>query len=236
MEYFKDKDGQIYADMAYRLGKILNQYNKLSIPEEKYEQTLCFVILQNLLTQSSEYIRSMTAGDRKSSIFYKEIGNNPIWGLTEKSIIQYTFNEKLTLQNVIDKLRNSVSHPTSLNKGNIGGTGYTTIDNKSGIIEKFSFVNSPDVNHDGDIKQFSSEEKINEYMERFRHQMPNDLIINNQNGKFIMVRNGVPFYRRSEIEMDVITLRIFTEELANYLAQPININWDGITIKRLIAA
>lgn len=236
MEYFKDKDGQIYADMAYRLGMILHQYNNLSISEEKYEETLCFIVLQNLLTQSSEYIRSMTKGNFKNSIFYKEIGNEPIWGLSESCIKEYTFSDKKTLQNVIDKLRNSVSHPTKLRARSYGVTGYTTIDNKSGSIEKYLFVNSPDINRNGNIKQFSSEEEIIYYIKNNKNQIPADVEIKEQNGNFIMFRNENPFYRYAKIEMNVITLRKFTVELANYLAQPINSNWDGITIKRLIAA
>jgi len=41
MEYHRDPRNQIQADIAYRLGKIANQYRTLSVPaEEDFSVTL----------------------------------------------------------------------------------------------------------------------------------------------------------------------------------------------------
>ncbi len=82
MEYYRDPKNQIYADQAFRLGKIISQYEKLNTNEEKFEATLYFAILQNLMTNSNEYVRRMTKGERKNSIFKKSISDSN-WGINE---------------------------------------------------------------------------------------------------------------------------------------------------------
>jgi hypothetical protein len=57
MEYFRHPENQIYADIAFRLGRIVTQYDKMTTNEEKFEATLYLTVLQNLITYSNEYIR-----------------------------------------------------------------------------------------------------------------------------------------------------------------------------------
>lgn len=40
MEYYRTDDGQIQADFARRLGRVLKQYHNAILPEEKYESCL----------------------------------------------------------------------------------------------------------------------------------------------------------------------------------------------------
>lgn len=51
-EYFLEPDGQIYGDVAYRLGKIIHQYENCieAYDEENFITTLCISSLQSLLT------------------------------------------------------------------------------------------------------------------------------------------------------------------------------------------
>ena len=92
MEYFRDPKNQIYADIAFRLGRIVTQYEKMTTDEEKFEATLYLTVLQNLMTNSNEYVRQMTRSARKNSIFNKEITYS-IWGLNDKCWIKHTFYE-----------------------------------------------------------------------------------------------------------------------------------------------
>jgi hypothetical protein len=236
MEYYRTEESQIYADIAYRLGKIILQYDKMQLNEEKFETTLCLAVLQNLLTQSNEHIRKMSEGTRKNSIFYQHIENEPIWGITAEAIKEYTFHEDKNLQNILSKLRNTVSHPNSLHiESEYPGTGYTTIRNEDNIIEKFVFINSPDVGRNGP-KQYNSLKRFESFKASCRGSLPIDINYKEQNERFIAVLNGVPFIRIARIELDVHQLREFTLSLVNYLAQPIKKDWDGMTIHQIIAA
>ena len=65
MEYFRDPRNQIYADFAYRIGKIVIQYERIKINEEKFEATLYLAALKNLMTICNEYVREMTRTTRR---------------------------------------------------------------------------------------------------------------------------------------------------------------------------
>jgi hypothetical protein len=247
MEYFRDPKNQIYADQAFRLGKILIQYENMNIVEEKFEATLYLAVLQNLLTNSTEYVRQMTKGERNKSIFKKNISDS-IWGLNESCWHKNTFNEDRTLQNFITRIRNSVSHPTNIDIiSEYPSSGYSTIKSTSGKINKFRFINSPDTRNNRPKKLTSlkaventiyQREKINDKV--INKEFPSDISYNKieVNGKthYEIISKGEPFIRVSIIDLTVGQLCTFVKKLANYLAQPIQKNWDGITIKELIAA
>lgn len=60
MEYFSDpKNKQVYADIAYRIGHIILEYDKQVKSKYKFESTLHLIALQNLLTINAEYTRDM---------------------------------------------------------------------------------------------------------------------------------------------------------------------------------
>jgi hypothetical protein len=271
MEYFRDPKNQIYADIAYRLGRIVTQYDKISTNEEKFEATLYLTVLQNLMTTSNEYVRQMTQSARKNSIFNQDISDS-IWGIDNKCWIRHTFNENPNLQNFITRLRNSVSHPTETDlKSEYPSTGYTTIKDNSGSIKKFRFINSPDTLNSRlkmysshDIKRLLYEQVRKNCKEKYKsekddtiemiqqkikssacttwkikNEFPEDTsykqFLNNAE-KYQLISKNETFIRISIIDLSVMQLGEFVKKLANYLAQPIQENWDGETIKDLIAA
>ncbi len=244
MEYFRDPKNQIYADIAFRLGRIVTQYEKMTTDEEKFEATLYLTVLQNLMTNSNEYVRQMTRSARKNSIFNKEISYS-IWGLNDKCWIKHTFYEKPTLQNFITRIRNSVSHPTDIDiESEFPSTGFTTIKNQSGVIDRFRFINSPDTRNNR-LKELDEKQVFDTIYQRnsnnkiFHEEFPKDISyrkIPNNEEKFQLISNGKPFIRISIIDLSVKQLGVFVKNLANYLAQPIQKDWDGVTIKDLIAA
>lgn len=244
MEYYRDPKNQIYADIAFRLGKIVNQYEQMNIGGEKFEATLYLTILQNLMTNSTEYVRQMTKGERKNSIFKKEVSEE-IWGIDKNCWIKNTFQENPTLENFITRIRNSVSHPTNIDiRSNYPSTGFTTLRNKSGIIERFRFINSPDTRNNKP-KEFEKPQLLNTLYERnsdlkkIHKEFPENIdyeLISGSQKKYHLMRNGEPFIRISIIDLSVKQLGLFVKNLANYLAQPIQENWDGETINDLIAA
>ncbi len=246
MEYCRDPKNQIYADLAYRLGKIVTQYEKMIVNEEKFEATLYIAILQNLMTNSNEYVRQMTKGARKESIFKKNI-SKPIWGIDDNCWVKNTFEEEHNLQNFITRIRNSVSHPTNIDLiSDFPSTGFTTLKHDTGIINKYRFVNSPDTNNNKQ-KQLTLNQVQNTIYQRNRiaeklihNEFPENItyrqIENISDKKYELILDNEPFIRVSIIDLTVKQLSLFVKSLANYLAQPIQGNWDGTTIKDLIAA
>jgi len=76
MEYFRDPQNQIQADIAHRLGVIANQYRTLSAPaEEDYSVTLDVCILQNLLTTCTELRKSMLRNEKQVKYLTADIEN-----------------------------------------------------------------------------------------------------------------------------------------------------------------
>jgi len=239
MEYFRDPKNQIYADLAYRMGKIVIEYEKISVVEEKYEATLYIAVLQNLMTNCNEHVRQMTSSNRNDSIFKKDI-EFARWGLKKNCWLKNTFNEELNLQNFIARMRNSISHPTILNiLSEYPSTGFTTLSDNSGVINKFRFINSPDTTKNR-IKSFQSPELITEYIKRNIAEFPKDITFtakeNTYESKYFLTLHSQDFARISIIDLSVVELGSFVKNLANYLAQPIQKNWDGVSIKELLAA
>jgi hypothetical protein len=238
MEYFRDPKNQIYADLAYRLGRIVVQYEQLQTKEEKFEASLYLAILQNLMTNCNEYVRQMTRSSRRNSIFKKELADSD-WGVNKSCWLKNTFNENPTLENFIARIRNSVSHPTNTDiESNYPSTGFSTIkDNGSRIIQKYRFINSPDV-RDNRLKEYTYEQIIN-ILERYKSEFPTDVIYESMPGqpeKYRFTYRGDVFMRISIIDLSVKQLGSFVKKLANYLAQPIEKDWDGETIKDMLAA
>jgi len=96
MEYYRDPKNQIQADIAYRLGMIAKQYRILAAPaEEDFSSTLDVCILQNLLTTSTELLKSMSQNERKAYLT-ADIGTGLAWGLRPEMISVNTFDGRLT--------------------------------------------------------------------------------------------------------------------------------------------
>ena len=238
MEYYRDSKYQIYADLGYRLGRILVQYENLHTNEEKFEATLYISILQNLTACTNEFIRKMTNSERRNSIFKLNYANAD-WGINEGSWIKNTFGEEESLQNFITKIRNAVSHPNPIDiTSEFPSTGFTTIPDSSGVIQKFRFINSPD-NTQNNYKQFESLESAQKYIEINKLSNSNIEIRKlNKGAKFnyILYRGDEIFTRQAIIDLTVKELGLFVKNLANYFAQPIQENWDGSSIIQLISA
>ncbi len=121
MEYFRTKNGQIQADLSFRLGQILMQYTQQIKSEDKYEVTLCLAILQKLLTNCVELLNSMSKRARINNPFTMLLKNTNEWGFSLGSIKINTFKKEseLTPEKVIRHIRNSLSHPTVVNLNSV---------------------------------------------------------------------------------------------------------------------
>jgi hypothetical protein len=239
MEYHRDPKNQIYADLAYRLGKIIVQYENLNLVEEKYEATLYVAVLQNLMANCNEYVREMTKSERKDSVFKKDI-ELAGWGLNRGCWIKNTFKEEFNLQNFITRIRNSVSHPTSIDiSSTYPSSGFTTLPDDTGRITKFRFVNSPDTRNNR-VKSFDEIQCVSDYIKQNKNEFPDDITYKTREVEgrlqYVLSSKSQEFARISIIDLSVKELGSFVKHLSNYLAQPIQKDWDGLTVTELLVA
>jgi hypothetical protein len=237
MEYFRDPKNQIQADIAYRLGMIANQYRTSRAPaEEDFSVTLDVCILQNLLTTCTELLKSMSRNERKAYLT-ADIGTGLAWGLRSEMISVNTFDGKLTVEVVLTRLRNALSHPTALNLNDtFPSSGYTTIPDGSGTIRRYCFVNSPDT-RSGRPMIVSQREKAERLLEQARGagDMPKDVEVISYADQFCFGRGDEPFARIFKIHLTGEEIHALVIGLSNHLAQPIRKDWDGVTVTSLVA-
>jgi len=232
MEYYRTDDGQIQADLARRLGIVLEQYHREIRSHEKYELSLCLSILQMLSTNTMELLKKLKGSEKKLNPFYNTPIDRAIWGFDENSIKFTSFYEpNLNAEKVLRHIRNALSHPTKIDLSSSNKTtGYTTRGNTNNNIESVLFISSPDLNARGNPRTFKSKTKAEEHFKE-QGNFPKDILIAqlSDGGEFGFWRNEEPFYRIFEIELDTISLLSLTYSLTCYLAHPLIEKWDGKT-------
>lgn len=239
MEYFRDPNNRIQADLAYRLGCVSRQYAMLQLPpDQNFAISLDVCILQNLLTNCVELVKAMSRHERRASYFRRGLSDSPPWGLSPRMIISNSFrNSCVTAEDVLHHLRNAMSHPTCVNADEIfPSTGYTTRPGPSNMIDRFVFVASPDTKHNRP-RIFKDRESADEHIRRGKREgsMHDDVEAAPHEGAFTLMRAGKPYARLCIIEMTTSQLHALVLGLSNHLAQPIQEAWDGHTISQLFA-
>jgi hypothetical protein len=229
MEYERTKKGLIQADLAKRLGTVLEQYTKCEIDEDKFEVSLTLAILQCLLTNCMELFNSLKKKERKKNPLNNELTENSSeWGISIDCVIVNTFEQgKLTYEKIFRHLRNSLSHPTDqdLNSSYLS-TGYTT-GNITKTIEKIIFIASPDVVKSR-LKQHETYAKAESWKDN-QGTFPENTSITEKDKKFIFTRKEKPFNRICRIELSPKQLLNLTYALCSYLSHPSKAGWDRNT-------
>lgn len=240
MEYYRDQKNLIQADMAYRLGIVAWQYSNLSLPEDKkFSSTLNICILQNLLTNCITLLESMSRAERHRCYLTADLENQILWGLNPGMIEINTFRTpRLTAAVVLRHIRNALSHPTQLDpETSFPSTGYTTLSGGSGRIHEYCFVSSPDTKRN-QPRKFSTKEQALAYLERRKGDgsMPDDItIITTSPSEFSLGQMENLFARVFKIRLNTQEIHELVMGLSNHLSQPIQEQWDGRTIKQLVA-
>ena len=126
--------------------------------EDRFETTLAVALLQSMLTICQELIRrsSNRKGKPKERPGLSAMANRSIFdepallGLDEDCIVQsWPSDRGLTYREIIECLRNALSHPCPQSQSKYPVTGYTTVTSRSGCIETFEFVQSSWINNKG---------------------------------------------------------------------------------------
>jgi len=226
MEYIRTDDGQIQADLARRLGIVLKQYHDLVLPNEKFEVSLSLSIFQTLSTNCVELSNVLENKHKIGNPFYQTPIPSEILGVSENDILENTFNtQKIHANYIIRKIRDSLSHPTKIDLTNkLSTTGYSTILNGSGNIDKIIFISSPDVTSKGKRKEYSISlaQKI---LEDGSIQKGVTLEKINKD-KYGFIKDDMPFFRMFKIILSPMQLLQMTYALTDYLSQPLLKNWD----------
>lgn len=230
MEYYRTEDGQIQSDLAFRSSKILHQYRHLITAHEKYEVSLCIMILQNLLTNCIELFNSMSRKDKKTDPFRKPLTEYDPWGLMP-CVVKNTFRrEDITIETVFRHLRNALSHPTKINlNAAIVSTGYTT-EGKTSSIEKVIFVSSPDVkiSKQGYPVFRNYQDRSAAEIELRKGPFPEEVSISQtDDGKYAFFLNEIQYHRMFRIELTPDQIFNMTLGLCIYLSHPLYPDWDG---------
>jgi len=238
MEYFRSDDGQIQADIAYRLGRIILQYENISLnSNEKFESTLYLTVLQNVLTNCIELLNSLSGRERKKNLIINStLEFDNIFGLNSKQIKINTFEEKLSCDKVIRHIRNAICHPTKIDiESDFCSTGYATITNDKNTIGEYCFISSPDTKSNRPKEFINPNERI-DFINK-QGNFPKEIkVIKTNNGKYKYQLYEKDYGRIFKIVLTSSELRKLTLSICNYLAQPIQKHWDGETIIELIAA
>lgn len=224
-EYERDYKDQIHSDFAFRLGKIVNQYDRTEFSNEHFEVTLYICVLQNLLTNCLDGILR-SAEDRTrplltqiKPLLEKTIdGENPTWGLESSFIKVNTFSGDLKVRDVIERMRHSLSHPAQLRLNEeYPSSGYTTIPNETKIISKICFVNSPDVVKNRP-RLFNNKEDVQKYIESRSLGNLNLYPKKVSNCGYGLFKDEKPFTKIFRVDLPVKNLKTLVTELSNNLS------------------
>lgn len=161
-------DGLALSGFALHAEQLLKQYNELTQghrPTDRYEATLTLSVLQFLLTNCWELYRFLN--DKKAARQLSTL-HDYIGAMLLEDDVQVTREfpgERLGPKSIISHLRNALSHPM-VSIVDLPVTGYTTVEDGTGLIGRFRFTDSPnvtskgklkDVDHEADIKVFEIE-------------------------------------------------------------------------------
>jgi hypothetical protein len=232
--YYEDHQGQIYADVAYRLGVIVEQYDYYieSDNDRNFDSTLCVSFLQNLLTIYCEYWKNESYGLPaiwKEPLFDKNtlISARNYFGIEPSMVIENNIvKEDFTTYNFLTHLRNALSHPTAINANSeTQSTGYYSIADTFGRISEYVFIDSQDVKVDkrgrNRTKQFSTLQKFEEFL--FGDKAKGHPFSYEEVNGMLELRN----HRIYKICLTSRQLKNLVVKLSSLLAQPVQKNWNG---------
>lgn len=247
MEYLRDylegnkKAVSIQAGFALHAGKLLMQYEALAqkLPhDQRYDATLTISVLQALLTNCVELLDSLQKSQSFQQDFARPLLDIPQFlGIGRSLIRKSYYKEEVTHKQILESIRNALSHPTYSTKGELSSTGYHTINETGHLISAFRFIDSPWVKR-GRLMTYDDAAKAQAVIERFERRAGNfGLRPRQQNPgrKFEIALGDQTFVPIMELEIPLPNLKVITRELSNLLAQPVMEQWDAATVHQLVA-
>lgn len=227
MEYERTEDGQIQAAFARRVGKVLLQYESGSrhlAQADQHEGTLLICLLQAVLNQCTEAMRRKggtlrAALDDVLNVKLKD--QPPRFGFDETCIAVWGHSiGPPTYRELIEVVRNALSHPTVQADAGYPTTGYTTVMNDTELIQNFRFVASPWVTSAEKQKGYA-QKACEAAMERAQALLEasqrSKLGWRERPGCYFLELAGQPFVPHTIVTLSVLQLRTLTLELSDLL-------------------
>lgn len=242
MEYERTEDGQIQAAFAQRVGLLLVQYDnwRQQVPEvEQFESTLTISLLHSLLTMCQELIRKNTKKSGQPALVAIgqlascSLEDKPnLLGLSRDCVVeQWPSERELTYREVIECLRNALSHPGPQTNKGLPRTGFTSLPGSSGLVEAYEFTQSPWVNstgsdlsprfHSQDAGDCPPEQLLAQVDSWAKNYKVDGVEVKRLKGCWQAMRGGQPFVPVLRLRIDVRQLRVFTAGLSDYLSEPV---------------
>lgn len=255
MEQETTADGQIHASIAKRVGLLLTQYETLTghLPaNQRYEATLCLSLLQTLLTQCMELIKSKELADLTTALDLPLSDEPSPFGLSKACVQTHTMwsPDKLTHKNVISSLRNAMSHPNKQTESTPPVTGFTQYlsnpePSEDGLreIEGFEFIHSPwvlksgkDVNAGWTAPATDAEKRqqLEKNVRKFKtnHGLENLTVEHRSNqSNYKVYQGGDLFIPVLKLKLTTADLRTLTLKLSCLLALPLKAKKDASSSK-----
>ena len=239
MEYERTEDGQIQAAFAARVGQLLVQYDqwRQKVPEvEQLESTLTIALLHSLLTMCQELLLKKKGDPARASLdglASRSLEDDPtLLGLTKHCVVgSWPSARGLTYREVIECLRNALSHPGPQTNEGLPRTGYTSVPGPSGRVEVYEFIQSPWVNRTGTdlsprfLSKNAGVDPPTELVKAVNLWASNHQVVGveveHRDGHWQPIREGNLFVPVLRLRVDVRQLRVFTAGLSDYLSEPL---------------
>jgi hypothetical protein len=147
-------DGLVLSGFALNSWRLLTQYDGLTRdlpPSRRYDATLTLSVFQFLMTNCWDLYKVLSRREGRLM--------NPVFDFARDLLFQPgvvvirnpSDDAPVNGQEVIAHLRHAMSHPT-VKETTRAVTGYTTVEDGSGLVAKIRFTNSPDVSSKGHLR------------------------------------------------------------------------------------
>lgn len=240
MEYFRTEEGRIQASFALNAAQLLRQYLDYSraLPNNKrFEATQTVCVLQALICNLKEHIAELK--DFQKSYFDSPLTDIGAMGLKRYHIKKFTYAGPLSYYMALTSIRNALSHPTHAEQTSpYPSTGYTTIKDEFGLVSTFCFIDSPWIER-GKVKDRWMDKnriRLEDKRKKLSSEFPTLEVAQNESGKWQFFNEGKPYIPLFEAEVPLADLIQYTFQIANQLAQPSQVDWDGHAIVDLLNA
>lgn len=229
--YEETEDGLIRASLADRIGKLLEQYERL-LPangNESYDATLTLVLLQALLTICHELLEKPPVELKKvKSMLLTDVPSMQGLGLRMVSSF-FPGETQPNFYNVVEHLRHAVSHPLFPSpESNIIKTGFMAVNGPEGKIAAYKFIHSPDVKRgrnqnviprDGSFENRSKARRSD--MNRLPREVQGEIVEQQFEDRIEFHLGGKLLQRAFVIEIPIPNLKEFVGELSRLLSVPL---------------
>lgn len=231
VEWYEDADNRTHAGFAFHIYKLIDQY-EYGMPNvrenERYEATLSLCCLHGLLVNLSELYKGVVKNKPEWFSCLITPDENE-WGLKRGYIEDwYSISEKMiSIKELFNSLRDSVSHPTKNHSRFNRTTGYSVV-SENRLIKSVRFVHGPLTDaQSGALAEYSIDRIKSTLSQSIGKDWKQYFLVDDKDEKTLILRGGKVVIPTMVCNIPVRSLVKMTKMLAAHLAQPAIRDWDG---------